>query len=329
MSPDLVLAVLYAAVFVCVLLAVEGLYYLVADNRVGAQQRNINRRMQWLAEGVDRSVVMSRLRRKPAAEAEGLSAQIVKLSSIQRVEKLLSRAALDITAPRFLAYCSAGVAVAWLILQFVLHLPALVAVFVAAGLGLGLPLFFVNRKGHRRISRMEDQLPDALDMIVRSLRAGHPIVTAMNLVARELPDPLGSEFGLAADEMAFGLDLRGALDNMSTRIDMQDMRFMAMTIKMQSMTGGNLADVLGSLARLIRERHRLHLKVLALSSEGRFSVKILASLPFFFFGLISILSPNYYSQVLSDPTLTRVYEVGLAMIVVGIFLMRRIVNFRV
>jgi tight adherence protein B len=328
MSPEPLLLVLYAAVFVSILLLVEGFYYLVVDNRVGTQQRNINRRMQWLADGVDRSVVMSRLRRKPFTEAEGLSARLVKLTTVQRVDKLLGRADLRISGPRFLAYCLAAF-VALLLFLVVVHVSGLIAICIGAALGLGLPLFVVARKAGRRLERMEDQLPDALDMIVRSLRAGHPIATAINLVARELPDPLGSEFGLVADEMAFGLDLRSALENLGARNEMQDLRFMVMTIKMQALTGGNLGEVLGTLARLIRERHRLHLKVLALSSEGRFSVKILAGLPFFFFALISVLSPKYYANALTDPTLTRVFAIGLAMIVVGILLMRRIVNFRV
>jgi tight adherence protein B len=192
-----------------------------------------------------------------------------------------------------------------------------------------VPIFWVAHLGRRRLGRLEDQLPDALDMIVRSLRAGHPIATAINLVAREMPDPIGSEFGLVADEMAFGLDLQSALENMSGRIDFQDLRFMVMTIKMQAVTGGNLAEVLGSLARLIRERHRLHLKVLALSSEGRFSVKILVSLPFGFFSLISLITPKYYGAMLAEPVLIRVVEIGVAMLAIGIYLMRRVVNFRV
>jgi tight adherence protein B len=328
MSPDLILTIVYAAVFACILLFVEGFYYLVTDNRAGARQRNINRRMEWLAEGVERSVVMSRLRRKSAADIEGFAAEVLKLSTIQRLDRTLARAGLTIPAPQFLGRCLVGGA----LLGFVFiafHVPILLALVMAATASIGLPVFVVSRKAHRRMSRMEGQLPDAVDMIVRSLRAGHPIATSINLVARELPDPLGSEFGLAADEMAFGLDLRAALENMSNRIDLQDLRFMVMTIKMQAISGGNLAEVLGSLARLIRERHRLHLKVLALSSEGRFSVKILAALPFAFFGLISVMSPSYYAAAFTDPTLTSVFEVGLVMIAIGIYLMRRIVNFRV
>jgi tight adherence protein B len=322
------LLIAYVAVFVCVLLFVEGVYYLLVDNRTGIQQRNINRRMQWLAEGVERSAVLSRLRRKPPEELSGLSAKLLSFTVVRRVEGLLARAGLALELHRFVAY----VAIAFLCLFsifIVLGVPAGLAVVSAAAIAIAVPLFIVARKGRQRMARMEDQLPDALDMIVRSLRAGHPIATAINLVAREMPDPIGSEFGLVADEMAFGLDLQSALENMSGRIDFQDLRFMVMTIKMQAITGGNLAEVLGSLARLIRERHRLHLKVLALSSEGRFSVKILVSLPFGFFSLISLITPKYYGAMLAEPVLIRVVEIGVAMLAIGIYLMRRVVNFRV
>jgi tight adherence protein B len=322
------LLIAYVAVFVCVLLFVEGVYYLLVDNRAGTQQRNINRRMQWLAEGVERSTVLSRLRRKNPEELSGLSAKLLSFSVIRRVEGLLARAGLALELHRFVAY----VAIAFLCLfslLIVFGVPAGLAVVFAAAIAVAVPIFWVARLGRRRLGRLEDQLPDALDMIVRSLRAGHPIATAINLVAREMPDPIGSEFGLVADEMAFGLDLQSALENMSARIDFQDLRFMVMTIKMQAVTGGNLAEVLGSLARLIRERHRLHLKVLALSSEGRFSVKILVSLPFGFFALISLLTPKYYGAMLAEPVLMRVVEIGLAMLAIGIYLMRRVVNFRV
>jgi tight adherence protein B len=322
------LLIAYVAVFVCVLLFVEGVYYLLVDNRAGTQQRNINRRMQWLAEGVERSTVLSRLRRKNPEELSGLSAKLLSFSVIRRVEGLLARAGMALELHRFVAY----LAIAFLCLFSVLNVigvPVWLGIFVAAVSAIAVPIFWLARKGRRRMGRLEDQLPDALDMIVRSLRAGHPIATAINLVAREMPDPIGSEFGLVADEMAFGLDLQSALENMSGRIDFQDLRFMVMTIKMQAITGGNLAEVLGSLARLIRERHRLHLKVLALSSEGRFSVKILVSLPFGFFSLISLITPKYYGAMLAEPVLMRVVEIGVAMLAIGIYLMRRVVNFRV
>jgi tight adherence protein B len=322
------LLIAYVAVFVCVLLFVEGVYYLLVDNRTGIQQRNINRRMQWLAEGVERSTVLSRLRRKPPEELSGLSAKLLSFSLVRRIEGLLARAGLALELHRFVAY----VAIAFLCLfslLIVFGVPAGLAVVFAAAIAVAVPIFWVAHLGRRRLGRLEDQLPDALDMIVRSLRAGHPIATAINLVAREMPDPIGSEFGLVADEMAFGLDLQSALENMSARIDFQDLRFMVMAIKMQAITGGNLAEVLGSLARLIRERHRLHLKVSALSAEGRFSAKILASLPFGFFGLILLLSPKYYSAIRTEPVLMHVMELGLAMLVIGIYLMRRVVNFRV
>ena len=152
---------------------------------------------------------------------------------------------------------------------------ALVAVVV----GLALPLLFLATKRTRRLRQLEDQLPEAVDVMVRSLRAGHPIPVAIALVAREMPDPVGSEFGMVSDEMTYGLDLSTAMSNLRARTGQLDVALLVVAISIQSKTGGNLAELLANLGRMIRERGRMRRKIHSLSAEGRMSAIALSSFP--------------------------------------------------
>jgi len=198
------------------------------------------------------------------------------------------------------------------------------------GLFLGLsPFGYVLFRRRSRFNEFEKLLPKALDLMVNAMRAGHSLNSSLDLVAHEIADPIGTEFRICFEEQNYGLELSTAMYNLVSRVPLHDMKMIVTAILIQKESGGNLAEVLATLARLIRERHRLHLKVLALSSEGRFSVKILIALPFGFFGLISILAPKYYAEAFTNPTLTHVLEVGLVMLAIAMYLMRRIVNFKV
>ena len=138
-------------------------------------------------------------------------------------------------------------------------------------LGIGLPLFVVRFIRNRRKAAFSTQLPDALDVVVRSLRSGHPVPTALTLVGREMPDPIGTEFGLTTDELTYGIDLPRALQNLSARVGVPDMSLLVTAVSLQSSAGGNLGEVLENLSRILRDRFQLKRKVRSLSAEGRFS----------------------------------------------------------
>lgn len=321
----------YVVVFIGVLLLVEGVYYLAVDMR-GPGRRNINRRLRMMADGLDSATVMSRLRRKPLNAPEGFGARLTELPVFKFIEKLLTEAGLTITLAQFALRVGIGyvVAIALVVAVNEVRPLPLVLVLVIVTLAMtGGPILILRRMAHRRMAKMEQQLPDALDMIVRSLRAGHPISSSIQLVARETGDPIGTEFGLAFDEMTYGRDLQEALEHMAQRVTLPDMSYVVVAIKLQAISGGNLAEVLGNLARLIRERQRLRLKILALSAEGRFSTKILSALPFGILAIVSIGNPRYYGAVLNDPTLQYVMGGALAALIVAILIMRKIVNFQV
>src|SRR5262249_19303512 len=164
-------------------------------------------------------------------------------------------------------------------------------------------ILFFRIVRQRRIGRFAELLPDSIDVIVRGLRAGYPLPAALDLVAREMPDPIGTEFKTTSEEIAFGQDIRTAIENLHRRAGQEDLLFLIMAINVQSQTGGNLAEILSGLSRRLRNRAKIELKVRALSADGRISAVVLSLIPFILFGLICLISPSYFSEVRDHPLL--------------------------
>ena len=200
---------------------------------------------------------------------------------------------------------------------------------VSIGVGVGGPIVFLRVKKANRLKLFAEQLPDALDIMVRSLQAGHPVSAAMTLVTMEMPDPIGTEFGIAVDEMTYGLELREALANLGDRVEVEDYQYVVVSINIQHETGGNLAEVLHGLSTVIRARFRMFKKIKALSAEGRLSAKILAILPIAFAALTFSNKPNYYLNAADDPLFWPLVGVALGLELMGIYIMYKLVNFRV
>jgi tight adherence protein B len=188
---------------------------------------------------------------------------------------------------------------------------------------------FLSVKAKRRAKALGQQLPNALDVIVRSLEAGHPVPTAVSLVGREMGDPIGSEFGMAADEIAFGSSMEQAINRMAERCRHPDIDLFAATVRLQERSGGNLTGLLKTNARTIRERQRIRLKIQAASSEGRASAMILTSAPFVVLGILTFSSPHFYGDVIHEKAI----QMGLAALggwmFLGNMVMRRMIDMRV
>src|SRR4029079_13122443 len=192
-----------------------------------------------------------------------------------------------------------------------------------------LPLLVLRFKRSRRQKAFGAQFPDALDIIVRSLRDGHPVPIAITMVAREMPDPIGSEFGIVADEITFGADLETAMRNLYFRIGQEDLPLFVTAVGIQSSTGGNLGEILENLSGVIRQRCKMRRKTRALASEGRASAMILSSLPIAIFLVIQIITPDFYASVWHED-LTKICLAGAAgWMAIGILIMFRMVNFRI
>lgn len=323
---------LYGAIFLAALLLVEGLYLLYQDTRGGAG--SVNRRMSMLATGRDSQEVFERLRRRPMSRAERFGA-IGDLAI--RFDRLIAQSGLTITTGRMaLIMVGLTVSIFLLLLYFVSSGalpddPAAMAGWVLVSLVFGTicPIYYLKSLKATRIKKFSEQLPDALDIMVRSLQAGHPISAAVGLVSKEMADPMGTEFGIAVDEMTYGLDMREALENMGRRVEVHDFQYVVVSINIQHETGGNLAEVLHNLSMVIRDRFRMFKKIRALSSEGRMSAVVLSFLPFAVGAVIFAGNPNFYLKVADDPLFMPMMGGALGLMLAGIYIMYRMVNFRV
>jgi tight adherence protein B len=311
----------YGAIFVSVLLLVEGLFYLLTGPRGTAASPN--RRLRMLVGGNKRDEVMVRLQRErplPASDhARNPLEWFLLLVSQSGIRRSARQAAL-------LMLGIGGSATAILML---IYKSVPLAALGAVTLGLILPILVLILRRRARWKAMTAQLPDAIDIMVRSLRAGHPVATSIGMVAREMRDPLATEFGLVVDEMTYGLTLEQALSNMARRVGLDDLRFLVVAVTIQVEVGGNLAEILGSLSRVIRERAKMRAKIRALSAEGRFSAILLSILPFALIGVINLVAPTFYSAVKDDPVFWPILGVGFFLMVLGMIVMYRMVNFRV
>lgn len=322
----------YGGIFLAALLLIEGLYYLYADGRTGRDQAN--RRMRMLAAGASPREVFEALRRERRAKVEGFG----RLGELfAQLDSLIQQAGFTVPLRRVLLVMGALIVGVFLSLLVAFRGSIVVgamtatatAAVVAILVGVFGPLFYLKYMKSKRMKMFGEQLPDALDIMVRSLHAGHPVSAAMTLVTREMPDPIGSEFGLAVDEMTYGLDLRDALANLGDRVDVEDFQYVVVAMNIQHETGGNLAEVLNGLSEVIRARFRMFKKIRALSAEGRLSAKILASMPFVFGGLVFSSKPDFYLDVIDDPLFLPLLGVAFVLELLGIYIMYKLVNFRV
>jgi tight adherence protein B len=182
---------------------------------------------------------------------------------------------------------------------------------------------------NRRRKKFGAQFPDALDIIVRSLRAGHPVPISVTMVAREMPDPVGSEFGIVADEITFGADLETGMRNLYYRIGQEDLPLFVTAVAIQGSTGGNLGEILQNLSAVIRQRFKMRRKVKALAAEGRASALILSSLPILMFLVIQVITPEFYGSVWNYDLTKICLAVAGGWMAIGNFIMYRMVNFRI
>lgn len=289
----------------------------------------LNRRLRLLQGESDGRVVLRKLSRRPVAgDHRALALSLLRFAPVRLLDHLAGRAGLLTPIERLVAGVALSTIVAVAMLAAFVHL----SLPVALGAGLaGTPLAWglvLGKMGAARTQRFDAQLPEALALISRSLRVGHPLTAALALVAREMPDPLGSEFGMVFDEMTYGLELREALANLCRRVESQPLRYMAVAVSVQYSTGGNLAELLDRLAGVLRDVERMGRKVKALSAEARLSATILSILPVGVAVGLSVVVPGYFDDVLGDPPFRWVLFGGFGGVVLGIAVMIRMIRFR-
>ena len=325
---------------IVLILVFAGVVFLVERLLSGAVGRRletlaINKRLDLISRGVSRADAMQLLRRRSSDIPDSLPGFIA--GPAIRLEKMLMAAGLAIPTGRLMLLLLVAPAVLFLLI--VLFLAASNAALGAGRLvllatfslllGAGIPLLFFQIRATRMRKKMQDQFPVALDVFVRGLRAGHPIAAALDLLTVEMPDPIGSQFGIVVDEVTYGADLRDALTAMADRWDLEDMRMFVVSLSVQSETGGNLAEILENLSQVIRERASMMLKVRALSSEGRMTATMLTALPIIAFTLLFIGNPRFYLDVADDPAFLPGYVGLLVLYAIGFISIRRMVDLKV
>lgn len=305
-------------VFLSVSLLIFGVYKFYAiDNKA---QKSVNSRLKALESIEDSETALDLLREKRGL---WLLSKNRKFPELNRwlVQTGLN---LDIT----FVYKLVSLAIIVILISFFLFGAQWYAFFpglLATILGL---YFVLKRARSKRIEKFEAQLPDALDIIVRSLRAGHPTQTAIALAARECLDPIGTEFGLASDEIRHGLDIISALRNMSDRVGMPDLIYVEAAIAVQAQSGGSLSEVVARLSMIIRERFKLRQKVAALTSEGRISGLVLTGLPVGIAAAVSLTSPSFYGDAYKDPLFFKAMILAGVLLVTGHLVIQKLLKFK-
>ena len=314
MSAD---AIIYGLIFVGVLVLVEGLYLVAFGKSISLNSR-VNRRLEMLERGAGREEVLAKLRKEMQ---QHMKSRTIPLYSL--LANKAQKAAIAFS-PQQLIMVMAGLAVvSFLGLTIGTETEPLVRALLSVAIGGGAVYLWVSHKAAKRLDMIEEQLPDAVELMVRSLRVGHPFTSAVQIVAKEVKDPLGSEFGVIADESAYGRDVGDALKEMAERLDMQDLRFLAVAVTIQQQSGGNLAEILAGLAKVIRARFRLFRRVKAITAEAKWSGKFLSAFPLMALVVINVGDPHYYDEVRDHP-----YFIP-ACFVVGIFLTVNLLVMRV
>ena len=313
MSPT-TLAVVGVLVLVAVLFFGQFLYW-TAQGRRQARDRELARRIGSLREGADGRDDGGLLRERPPADGPG-----GRIAQLLGLEALARTWGTEVDGGAILARCAGFAAGGALLLVVLLRSP----IGVIGALAGGIPILQVHRAAVARAQRIGEQLPDALDLLARSLQAGHGLIEALRAVAEEVPAPLGPEFGRAWEEQNLGRDLRDVLSDLCARNPATfDLRIFTSAVLLQRDTGGNLVEILGTLARTLRERSTFRGRVRALTAEARFTGWVLGGLPFAVGGLILLVQPDYLRPLVEDPTGRWLLAGCGTGLVTGAVLMRR------
>jgi tight adherence protein B len=248
----------------------------------------------------------------------------------EKLNILMSESGLDWNMSKLMMLSGGGFVVGCILGAFIpFESPVLLRCVAAGGTLAWLPLMFVRRKRGKRLDEMEAQLPDALDFLARSMRAGHAFTISLEMVGEEIHDPLGQEFRALFNEQNLGASLDRSLANFGKRVPLPDVRFFSSAVLLQRQTGGNLGEVLGRLSHIIRERFRLKGQVRATSAHGKLTATILTLLPIATLGGLIVVSPTYLSPLLTDPTGRKLVIAGVVCQVLGNLVIRKIIKIRV
>jgi tight adherence protein B len=300
-----------------------------------SEARTVNKRLQLLRSGLSTQSVSSILRKNAPDRLPENAGPLERMYfRFQRVVRMSAisyepRSVLLTCVLAFAGLTSVMLMLAWSS-KFKISAGVIELILgVAAAIAFALPIMWISRLAEQRRKKMEAQFPVALDIFTRALRAGHPIASAIDLLTNEMEDPIGSEFGLVADEVSYGAGLTDALMGMGERWDLDDIRMFVTSLSLQNETGGNLAEILGNLSGVIRDRASMYMKVRALSSEGRMSGWMLTVLPVLTLVSMFLANPGFYLDVAGEPAFIYGFSGLIVLYIIGVLTIRRMVDIKV
>lgn len=312
--------------FFAVVLFLEGVF-LTWNAYKGPEKTRIAKRLQAISAAGSNSQSATLAKQRLLAKSPGLQSILLSIPRIQLLDRLLLQSGLNLSVAAFLGFtlicalCGALVAT-----FFGMPLFFLIIIAIAAG---ALPLIYTLNAKSKRMTVIENQLPDALDLMGRAMRAGHAFPSALRMVGNEMPEPIASEFRTVFEEINYGISTQEALTNLSARVPSTDLSYFVIAVLIQHETGGNLSELLGNISSIIRERLKLMGTIRVLSAEGRLSAWILTLLPFVLGITLQAVNPKFLSVLWTDPMGIKMSIIALCMMLLGIFAMSRIIKIRV
>lgn len=312
--------------FAAVILLIEGAYLWWSGTHGGGARR-IARRLRLMSGGDKAGEQVSILKQRRYSSGDWFDSVLQRLRLAHAIDRALQQSGLRWSVSQFLGASLGGLLLALVLLQ--LRPIPLVAKVVVAVMFMCVPLVLLRRARAARLVKIEEQLPEAADFLARAMRAGHSFSNVLQMVGTELPEPLSGEFRAAHEEINYGVPMNEALYNLADRIPLTDLRYLVIAVVIQRESGGNLAEILGNISHIIRERLKLIAKVRVLSAEGRMSAWILGLMPFCVMLFMTIANPQYVSLLWTDPTGIKMLWASAGMILVGAVWIRRLVQIRV
>lgn len=313
--------------FVAAVLLLEGLYLTWSAYR-GPEAKRIERRLRAMSAGGAGAAEASILKQRMLSESPPLQRLLLNVPRIQELDRILQQSGSQWSVSFLLGMTLLMAALAFFVATLIPFLHWMFAALMAVG-GAVLPLLYILGKRTQRMRKIVEQLPDALDLISRALKAGHAFPSGLQMVGEEMQNPIAGEFRIVHDEINFGVAVPTALANLANRVPSPDMRQFVIAVLIQRESGGNLTELLANISALIRARLKLLLKIRVLSAEGRLSAWILCLLPFFLAGVINLINPKFMAVLWTDPMGLQMIYAAFVMMVVGALWMRKIIRIRV
>lgn len=311
--------------FIAVFLFFEGIYS-AWDAYKGPEAKRIEKRLQALTAGMSSSS-NKLIKQRLLAESPFIQRLLLRIPRVQQLDHMLLQSGLQLNVASFILLTLISATIAFVLLSL-LGLP-FVTVFVVTAFSAFLPWMYLKRATIKRKEAIEEQLPDALDLMARAMLAGHAFPSALKMVGDEMPEPIASEFRIAFDEINYGISVQDALNNLIDRVNSTDMSYFVISVLLQRETGGNLAELLGNLSKLIRERLKLIGAVRVLSAEGRLSAQVLTALPIVVALVINLVNPEFMKVLWTDAAGVKLVGGAIVLMLVGYYWMRRIVKIRI